>query len=342
MGDYFALDIGTTAIRVVQLSGGAGNWTLDRFASATIDIKTSNSDAAEDQRLLRESIMGVINQSGIKSRNVVLGAPSDKVFATVVDLPDLPENEIASVIKYQAEQYIPMDINTVKLDWALLGKSAKDQSKNEILLASMANSYSESRLDLIEGLGLNVLAIEPDSIALTRSLLPSGLPDARLILEIGEYSTDIVIAYGDTPRLIRTIPSGFQSIVKAATQNLSIDQAQATQFLQKFGVQEDKLEGQVYRAVQGVLDQFVGDIEKSVKFFQTKYPQVTIGGIIVSEYGSQLSGLKEFIGARSSLPVEIGNPWQKVRVNGTDQATLEPMKDHYAVAVGLAQRGGEE
>ncbi len=341
VGDYFALDIGTTAVRVVQLRGGNGSWTLERYAAVPIDIRISNSDAADDQRKLGELITTAIGQSGIRSKDVILGVPSNKMFATVIDIPDMPASEVASTITYQAEQFIPMSLDEAKIDWAVLGKSVNDQSKVEVLLASVANSFSEMRLDLIEGLGLNVLAIEPDSIAITRALLSSGVKDARLIIEIGDFATDIIMTYGDAPRLIRSLPTGMQTMVKAAAQNLNIQSAQATQFILKFGMQADKLEGQVVRSLASTVDQFVTEIVKSIKFFQTRYPNVPIGGMIVSDYGVIIPGLGAYLAEKVGLPTELGNPWQKVTVSQSDQTNLQTTSAQFAVAVGLAQRGPE-
>lgn len=339
VGDYFSLDIGTTAVRVVQLKGSNGNWSLDKFASVPVDIRISGSDAPDDQRRLGEIITTAIGQSGIKSKDVIVGIPSNKMFATVIDVPDMPANELAATIKYQAEQYIPMSIDEAKVDWAVLGKSINDQTKVEVLLASVANSFSENRLDLIEGLGLNVVAIEPDSIALARSLLPANVRDARLIIEISDFSTDIIMTYADAPRLIRSLPSGLQTMVKATAQNLNIQPPQATQFIMKFGMQPDKLEGQVVRSLTNTVDQFVSEIVKSIKFFQTRYPKVPVGGMIVSEYGVTIPGLATYIAEKVGLPAELGNPWQKVSLSAAMQNSLLDQSAQFAVALGLAERG---
>jgi len=339
VGDYFSLDIGTTAVRVVQLKGSNGNWSLDKFASVPVDIRISGSDAPDDQRRLGEIITTAIGQSGIKSKDVIVGIPSNKMFATVIDVPDMPANELAATIKYQAEQYIPMSIDEAKVDWAVLGKSINDQTKVEVLLASVANSFSENRLDLIEGLGLNVVAIEPDSIALARSLLPANVRDARLIIEISDFSTDIIMTYADAPRLIRSLPSGLQTMVKATAQNLNIQPPQATQFIMKFGMQPDKLEGQVVRSLTNTVDQFVSEIVKSIKFFQTRYPKVPVGGMIVSEYGVTIPGLATYIAEKVGLPAELGNPWQKVSLSAAMQNSLQDQSAQFAVALGLAERG---
>lgn len=341
VGDYFALDIGTTAVRAIQLTGGPGGWTLAHYGVAPIDIRISSSDAPEDQRKLAEVIMSVVSQSRISATDVVLGIPSDKMFATVVDLPAMPANELASTIKYQADQYIPMSLDEAKIDWAVLGKSMKDSTQNEVLIASVANKFSEARLDLIEGLGFSVIAIEPDSVALARSLQPTGSPEGRLILEVGDFNTDIVITYDSSPRLIRSIPVGVQSFIKTTTQNLNVQQEQAEQFIMKFGVQQDKLEGQIFRAMEATLDQFVAEIVKSIKFFQTRYPNVPLSSVTLSNYAATVPGFAQFLGEKVGLRAELGNPWQQVRVSGADQGALQPYSSQFAVAIGLAQRGND-
>lgn len=337
VGEYFALDIGTTAVRVVQLGGQPGAWTLLHYGVAPVDIRISSSDAPEDQRKLGEVIMTALGQSGIRAKDVIIGIPSNKTFATVVDIPDMPPSELASTIKYQSDQYIPMSTDEAKIDWAVLGKSAKDPAKNEVLVASVANKFSEARLDLVEGLGLNVVAMEPDSLALVRSL--ASPTEAQLIVEVGDFTTDIVMSYGGSPRLIRSVPTGIQTFVKAATQNLNVQPQQAQQFIMKFGLQKDKLEGQVFRAMENSLDQFASEIVKSVKFFQTRYPNIQISSLVASNYAVTVPSFSNYLSEKVGLRVSYGNPWQQVKVSPADQGTLQPLSAQFAVPIGLAQRG---
>ena len=339
VGDFFALDIGTNAVRVVQLSqAGNDGWTLSHFGYAPIDEKTATSTSAESLRRLGEIIMTAVGQSGIKSKNVVINLPSNKTFTTIVELPVMPESELKSTLKYQMDQYIPMAVNDAKVDWAPLGTSLHDPRMQEVLIASTANAYAEERLELIEGLGLNVIAAEPEALAMIRSLLPAGVPDARLIINIGELSTDLAVTFGDTPRLVRTIPTGVRSLVKAAVQNLNVQEDQARQFILKFGLAPDRLEGQVYRAIEGTLDGFAAEIVKSIKFFQTRYPSTPVGGIFLSGYGAVVPGFPEYIGAKSGIQASLANPWQRVKVTQADQQQLANVSAEFAVAIGLAER----
>lgn len=338
--DFFALDIGTNAVRVVQLSSGSAKdgWSLMHYGYAPVDIKTSSSDSPEAKRRLGDVIVTAVGQSGVKTKNVAIGLPSSKTFTTVIDVPSLSDRELHSTIKYQIDRYIPMSIEEAKVDWAVLGQSLHDPTQQEVLLASTANAYAEERMEFVEALGFNVVAAEPDPIAMIRSLLPVGVNDARMIIDMGEQSTDLAITYGDTPRLVRTIPTGLRTLVKAVTQNLNVQEDQARQFILKFGLATDRLEGQVYRALEGVLDGFAAELTKSIKFFQTRYPNTPVGGIMLSGYSSVVPRFGDYISSRTSIGSMPADPWQKVKVSGGDQQQLAAVASEFATAVGLAQR----
>lgn len=339
VGDFFALDIGTNAVRVVQLApAGPDAWNLQHFGYAPLDEKTSTSVSPESLRRLGEIIMTAVGQSGIKSKNVVIGLPSNKTFTTVIEVPIMPEAELKSTLKYQVDQYIPMAIDEAKVDWAALGTSLHDPKMQEVLLASTANSYAEERLELIESLGLNVIAAEPDPLAMVRSLLPDGIPDARLIIDVGEQSTDLSITFDGAPRLVRSIPVGIKSLIKAAVQNLNVQEDQARQFILKFGLAPDRLEGQVYRALESTLENFATELTKSIKFFQTRYPSTPVGGILLSGFSAVVPMFGEYVSAKTGIPFAVANPWQKVNVSQADQQQLLPIASEFATVIGLAQR----
>ena len=340
VGEFFALDIGTTAIRIVQLSRQqkSGVWSLVHFGYAPIDPKIAGSDAPEDQRKLGEIILTAIGQSGIKTRDVVVNIPSNKTFATVVDLPKMTPQELKTNVKYQAEQFIPMPIDEVKLDFALLGDSPKEPEKSEVLLTSVANSFNEVRLDTLETLGLNVVAMEPDSIAMLRAILPEGSTGSTLIFDIGDLTTDIVAVKDGAPRLVRSVPIGFQSIIKAAMQNLNIEHNQAEQFIVKFGLAKDRLEGQVPKAIEGTLEQFVSEIKKSANFFQNRYNTTPITSTIVAGYGAVIPLFTDYIKEKTELETSLANPWSKVQLSESDRTKLAPVASQFGVAIGLAQR----
>ncbi len=343
MGDFFALDIGTNAIRVVQLNqAGTGQWSLAAHAYVPVDHRITTSDSPEAKRKLGEVIMTAVGQSGIRTKNVAIGLPSNKTFTTVIDVPNVSDAELRATMKYQIDQYIPMSIDDAKVDWALLGPSLREQNQQEVLVSSTAKTYSEDRLEMVEALGLNVIAAEPDPIAMVRALTPPSANGMALVMiDMGEQATDLVITYGDTPRLVRTIPTGLSSLLKAAVQNLNVQEDQARQFILKFGLAPDRLEGQVLRAIEGTLDGFVAEVTKSVKFFQTRYPNIPINALLLSGFSAIIPMFGDYLGTKAGIRGVPANPWQGVRLSANDQQQLAAVASEFTIAVGLAKRSNQ-
>lgn len=338
VSDFFGLDIGTTAIRLVQLKGTGKVKALARYAFIPIDVKSSLSDSAADRQKLSQSVQELLNQAHVTTRNVAVGLPSTRVFTTVVDIDKLAPAEIAKTITYQADSIIPTPVSESKIDWAVLGESPKDKTKLEVLITSVTNEYLEARLDMLESIGLNVIAFEPDAMALTRAVVPSEAAAPQLVLDIGSRSTDLVITMSGGPRLVRSIPTGTEAILKAAIQNLSIDDAQAQQFVFKFGLAKDKLEGQIYNAIIGTVDLLMGEIEKSIKFFQARYVNSRIDRIVVTGGASTLPEFPLYLANKFGINVEIGNAWRNVSFPADRQNELLAASNHFCVATGLAER----
>lgn len=340
VGNFFALDIGTTAVRVVELAHSSSGWDLKHYGVQPIDSKLSESTAEHDRRELGETIVRLVEQSGIKTRDVAIGLPTNKIFFTVVELPTALRQELNNAIKYQLSSYIPLKVDESKADWAILGQSVNDSSKTEVLIMAVKNDYTESRLEFIESLGFSVVAIEPDSLAIVRSLLPDGISDGRLIIDMGESATDIIATLGTAPRLVRSIPIGLATLVRMAKQNLNVDEAQARQLVLKFGVSEANLNGQLSRALEPALRQFTLELTKSVNYFSSRYQNSVISSVLVSGYTSILTGFPEFISSKMSLQVQVATPWQHVNVPSNAQTSLAPISSQMAVTVGLAERLG--
>lgn len=335
---FFGLDIGSTAVRVVELSGSGPQKTLAKYAYMPIDSKMVLSDSKNDQQHLGQAIAQLISQAKLSTRNVAVGVPSSRVFTTVADIDRLSSGELAKAIRYQADALIPTPLNESKMDWALLGDSPKDKTKVEILLTSVPNAFIEQRLDMLEAIGLNVIAFEPDNLALSRAMVTGDTSTPQMVLDIGNKNTDLVIVMGGSARLTRAIPTGMEAVMRAAVQNLNVDEKQAEQFVLKFGLGKDKLEGQVYQAIIGTVELLVSEVDKSIKFFQARYPDVKLERIVVTGGASVLPEFPLYLANKFGLNVEIGNAWRNVAVPADRQNELLAISNQFGVAVGLAER----
>ncbi len=335
---FFGLDIGTTAIRLVELRGNGTVKNLVKYAYVPVDSKIVLSDAKTDQQKLAQIIKDLLDQAHMTTRNVAVGIPSQRVFTAVVDFDRLPQAELAKAIQYQADSLIPTPLDQSKIDWAVIGDSPKDKTKVEVLLSSVTNDFVEQRLDMLESIGLDVIAFEPDNLALTRALIGQDNPAPQMVLDIGSKSTDLVITMNGAPRLTRSIPTGAEAIIRSASQNLNIDDKQARQFVFKFGLGKDKLEGRIYDAIIGTVDILTGEIDKSIKFFQSRYVDTKISRIIVTGGASALPEFPLYLANKFGVEVEIGNAWRNVAFAPERQNELLAVSNHFGVATGLAER----
>ena len=342
VGDFFSLDIGTNSMRIVQLSGDAEHgWTLQRYAYVPIDPKIAQDSSDLGKRRLAEAILGAVNQAGIKSKNIALGLPAGKTFTSIVETETLAPKEMLKTFKYEMDKYVPMAMSEAKADYVILGVSPNDPAKTEVLVSSVAKEYAEMIMEMVEQAGLNVVAMEPEPLAMARALTPVGAIDATMIVDFGERSTDLVITYKGQPRLVRSIPGGFGMLVKAVSGSLDVREDQARQFILKFGLAQDKVEGQVFRVLDSLLDNYALELAKSVRFFQTKYINGKVGGIVLSGYGGMIPFFAEYIEAKTRVATMRGNPWQLVRVTTEQQRVLMNVASEFAVAIGLAERSND-
>ncbi len=342
VGEFFSLDIGTNSMRIVQLSGNSQHgWALQKFAYVPIDPKLTQDSSELGQKRLGEAILGAVEQAGIKTKNMALGLSANKTFTSIVETDTLPEKELEKAFKYEIDKYVPMPMNDAKADYLVIGPSPNDPAKTEILVSSVAKDYAESTMELIEKTGLNIIAMEPEPLAMARSLAVPGAIDATMMVDFGEKSTDLVIVYKNQPRLVRSIPGGFNTLVRAVATGLNVREDQSRQFILKFGLDQTQIEGKVFELLNSHLDNYATELTKSVRFFQTKYINGKVGGIVLSGYAEMIPLFPEYIESKTGVTTMKGNPWQLVRTTSNQQQALMNVASEFAVAIGLSERSND-
>jgi type IV pilus assembly protein PilM len=339
LGEFFAIDIGTNSLRVAQLIGSRNSgWTLKHFGYVPIAEGLVQDDSNAGRQAFMATVKMLVEQSGIITKNCVVGLPSNKAFTSVIKVPSQDEADLKKTMMYQLDSLVPTALSDAEIDWKDLGPIPGDPENTNILLSSTTSAFAESRLDLFEDAGFNVYAAEPEVIAMCRALYPFDATDARLIVDYGEATTDIAVYYHGAPRLLRSVPLGIRDLVKVASTSLSIKEDQARQFLLKFGLAQDKLDGKIFIAINAALDTFVYELAKVVRTFNTNYPTVPIGGAIVANYGEAVPLMLDYISGKLKMPTEAANPWRKVAVPPEYRDALRTVATEFAVVLGLAER----
>ena len=336
---FFGLDIGTNGIRLVQLDSApsGAKKTLVKYAHVPVDSKIIFSEGKADRDQLSGIIKDLIAKANMNTKNVAVGLSSNRVFTAIVDVDKLKSSEMKKSIEFQADAFIPTPIEDSIIDWSILGDSPNDVTKSELLISSTAKNYATAQLELIEAAGLNVIAFEPDVLAISRSLVSPNSQDVVMIVDIGNRYTDLVIIIQNNLRLSRSIPIGADTFVKSVAQSLNSEIEQSEQFLYKFGMAKDKLEGQIYQSVIGSVENLMVEIDKSIKFFNSRYKD-RINKIVVAGTGAILPEFPLFVANRFGIGVEIADAWLNVNYDPTLRPDLMAISNQFSVAVGLAER----
>ncbi len=334
--EYVGVDIGANGIRLVQLKPNGAKPELVTYGHVATPPGMTTSDSPADITRTAQAIRQLVKDAHVTAKAVVAGVSSSKVFASIITTPKLPPHDLAKSIQLQADQYIPMAVKDVKLDWYVIGPGKTD-TEQEVLLVAAPNTVTEKYISIFSQAGLELLALEPNAIALARAVIqPNDL--AVMTLDVGSLSTDITIVQANMPKLLRSINIGGTTFVKAVGQNLGLDETQAEQFTHKFGLTQTKLEGQVLKAIKPSLDQLIGEVEKSVKFFLGQYPDIKLEKLVLTGGTTALPELPTYLSTASGLAVEIGNSWTKVAYPAGLQDQLMSVSTQYGIAVGLAER----
>lgn len=332
--NYVGIDIGSSGVRLVQLKHGGGKPLLVTYGDSEVPQGLTQSDAALDRQKTAETIRTLAAEAKVSTKYAIAGIPSLKIYASVITVPRMSEVELAKGIRYQAEHYIPMALDQVKLDWSVI-ENPVPSKEMEVLLVATPNQTAEKYMEICQKAGFELLALEPNALAMSRALVPSG-PIAVIVLDMGGVATDLTILSNGVPMLIRSIQVGGVTFLKSVAQHLGVDEPQAEQFIRKFGLTKTKLEGQVYNGLKPALDTLLSEIDKSIKYFMSNHEGVKLERVVMTGGSSQVPELPAYLATATGLPVEIGNPWINVSYPASLQDKLVNLASSYAVAAGLA------
>ncbi len=331
------IDIGSKTIKIVELEKESKGFRL--AGSGAVGYQgVLPSTAVDDKELvpLSDIIRKLHREARIKGKQVAISLPESLVFTRTVKFPLLTDQEVASAVKWEAEQYIPIPLNEAVVEHQIIERS-QDASKGvTVLLVASPRVLVEKYITLLQGAGLTVVGVETEVLALARSMAPET--GTVLILDFGASSSDIAIVKDGMVRFSRSIPTAGEAFTRALSQSLGVEHEQAEAYKKTYGLSKD-LEGKVRESLSPVFNLVAQEIKNSIHFYQTEEKGDAPKSIIIS---GGTSGLPEAISTLTKLlgiEVVVGNPFAKVSINAQDAKNLANFASLYSVAVGLALRG---
>jgi len=333
------LDIGASAIKVVEIERQGSDIHLVNYGVAPLDPETIVDGEIMDRQMVVEMIQNLFESRGIRRRRVIAGIHGRGVIVKKIVMERLPEEDAAEAIYWEAEQHIPYDINDVSIDYEILPADI-GPNQMQVLLVAAKRDLILNLADIIREAGLAPEAIDVNSFAVqnvvetAHDLRPEEL---AVLLDLGAEITNMNIIRDGVPLYTQDLSLGIHTVVRAVQKRFQVGREEAVQALQSGG---GKLE------VKPMIESFCKDVaqslEKSATYLRTSGEAEQLDKIFVSGGGARIAGFLEALAQVQPLPVESINPLRRLRYaaelfQGSDPQDIAPQ---LAVGVGLALRKG--
>jgi type IV pilus assembly protein PilM len=338
------LDIGSSAVKAVELKAVGKGYKVVAFAMEPVPPDSIVDGAIIDGAAVADAIRRVFENKAFKTKEVAASLSGNAVIVKKINLPVMTEAELAESIYWEAEQYIPFDIQDVNLDYQILnaGAGAEAGGTMDVLLVAAKKEKIADYTGVISQAGRLPVIVDVDAFALQNAYeVNYGLePDAVVVLlNAGASAININIVTGDQSVFTRDISMGGNSYTEAVQKelNLPFESAEAAK-------RGQPVEGVTFEEVQPVLhamtENVLLEIQKTFDFFKATASSDRIDRIVVSGGASRVDGFTASLQERFNTGIEVFDPFKTIAFDPVKLGITDPegLSATAAVAVGLALR----
>jgi type IV pilus assembly protein PilM len=348
MASVIGLDIGSSAVRAVQLSGGGkGPATLERLGQVLLPPGAVRDGEIIDAEQVAEALRILWKQYGFKGRKVAIGVANQQVVVRQIDIPALPESELRESLPFQVQDFIPIPVDQAELDFQVLREYATEDgtAMQRVLVVAAATEMIASHMAVLERAKLTPVVLDLQAFALLRALVDErAVADSdpamgEMLVNVGATVTNIVVHSQAVPRFVRILLMGGGNITEALvnTSGMAWEQAEA------FKAQPSPPPSPETQLITDRSERFIAEMRGSLDYYRAQTEAVQVGRIVLTGGGSMLPGLPERLAQAVRLPVDRGHPMQFLRIGKVPLSPeqLGEAEPFVGTAVGLAMGGLE-
>jgi type IV pilus assembly protein PilM len=337
------LDIGSSAVKAVELKPAGKGFKVAAFATEPVPPDAIVDGAIIDGAAVAESIRRLFAGRAFKAKEVAASLSGNAVIVKKISLPVMTESELAESIHWEAEQYIPFDIQDVNLDYQILdaGNPASGKSTMDVLLVAAKKEKIADYTGVIGQAGRTAVVVDVDAFALQNAYEANyGIEPGAVVvlLNVGASATNINILQGDQSVFTRDISIGGNAYTEALQKELNLPYEQADRL--KRGEAVDGVSFDEARPVlRAVTENVMLEVQKTFDFFKASSNFERITRVVVSGGASRAEAFLEMLAERFEAPVEVFDPFKKVSFDAKKfNVAADTIGPTVAVAVGLALR----
>jgi type IV pilus assembly protein PilM len=364
--EIFGLDISDLSLKVVKLKKNKKFFSVSCYGETPMKSGIISGGEIKNQSALSEVIKSAIkNVKGekIKTEYAVVSLPEEKSFLQIIKLPKMEEEEIKKAVFFEAENYVPLPINEVYLDFQTVPPLYGNLDHTDVLIAALPQKTVDPYLGCLKSAGLKPVVLEIESQAIARTLIKNEVANSpTLLIDFGAMRTSFIIFSGHSLKFTTSIQISSNSFTEIISRNLNIDFQEAEKLKIKYGLEEKtklkskiagsaaKERGEIFESLVPALTDLSEQIKKYLNFYQnhSEHDHLSpdnknVKNILISGGGSNLKGLAEFLSLDLNIPVSLANPWVNIlpdKVKEDKNLSLEKALG-FTTALGLALRGAK-
>jgi len=334
------IDISDYSIEVISLEGPASEPRLLLMANALVEEGIFENGKIVKKDELKKTLKSLLrrpNFGRLETKKAVFALPEAETFILNLSLPaEIEKQEIQNFVRSQIEENFPYAPEDLYFDSRLNGE--------EVFIAASPKEIVNSYLEIIRSLNLKLMALEPESLSLSRTLIKEAKP--ILVVDIGAKISNFSLFDAGQLKMSFSLPIAGSNFTRALAEKLNLTLSKAEALKKKIGLNPKPEEGRVFLVLQKELSGLVEEMKKISNFFFEKTGK-NLGKIILAGGSASLPRLPDYLKENLGVPIEICDPWitidigiLKKRSYLEEARKINPVV--YAPAIGAALRGIEK
>jgi type IV pilus assembly protein PilM len=340
----FGLDIGHGSIKAMQLSTKGKKTVIDGYGTISFDISAIESGVIVKPNVLADALNDLHHKQmagNITARRVAMAIPTYRAFSRSIQLPKLNPDELLGAVQLEIEQYVPIPVQDLYLDYAITGEDAQNY---QLFVVAVPKKIVDSYASLINSIGLEVVLIEPTMAACARYFAKNDAHSdlASVLIDFGSKTADISI-FNQTILATSTAPAGGLVFTEAIRDRLKIEIKEAGDIKTKFGLDMSKYQKKVREALEPSLSTLVSEVRRMLRYYDERYgSKAGISQIVMMGGGANMPGLSNYLTDSLKIPVRThSHPWALFEYH-TLRPPMEADRLMYATVAGLSLANPKE
>ncbi len=339
----FGLDIGFNSIKIMQLRPRGKHYDVLGYGMGGFDSNAIKDGVVVDHEKVAKAILEMFKNNiigSISTRRVALNIPATRTFTHTMQLPPIAKAELPEAVRLEAEQYIPVPLDDLYLDYQIINKST---SGIELLAVATPKRIVESHLELAKIIGLEPVMFDSSIAAAGRLFQKQGENNdiPAVLIDFGSIAADLII-HDKTSIMTGTIPCGGDMFTDLIAKKLSVNREEAHLIKTKYGMAKSKKQSQIMKVFEPELNKLVREIKRMIRYYEERSGTTKkIGQVVTMGGGANMPGINDFLTSNLRLPVRMCDPWHNFSLHKLQPPTTAE-KSMWVTVAGLALINPEE